>query len=57
MQAWLYQMSNGKSTRTIGSPENYRIDVWEGKRITWPVGNITSRGLGGIAPGDFIVLF
>lgn len=55
MQAWLYQMS--RSGEQDWSPEKYRLEVREGKRISWPIGKVHARGLKEIAPGDLIVLF
>ncbi len=52
MQAWLYQMSIKR-----WRPEDYRVEVWEGKRIVWEVGQISTRGLGEVAAGDRIIFF
>jgi hypothetical protein len=50
MSTWLYQMS-----QTEWSPNAYRMEVWEGRSVPWPVGQMNS---GGARPeeGDVIVL-
>lgn len=52
MKAWLYQMTIPK-----WYPEDYRLEVWEGRPIIWEVGDISPRGQGEISPGDNIILF
>lgn len=55
MVAWLYQMTT--NNEEPWGPEEYRMEVWEGNTVTWPVGSIDFRG--GVAPkrGDILVLF
>lgn len=50
---WLYQMTNGADWGVA----EYRLQVWEGKTVDWPAGEITGRN--GVAPqkGDSILLF
>lgn len=55
MAIWLYQMTANDEEPWY--PENYRLDVWEGKGVTWPAGKITPREEGEIAAGDRIVFF
>lgn len=51
MAMWFYQLSE-KSW----SVNNYRLDVWEGERWTWPVGRM-ARAEDAPAPGDTVVFF
>jgi hypothetical protein len=53
MNAWLYQMA----LRKEWSPEDYRVEVWEGQEVTWPSGKLTGAKGGKIIPGDVIFLF
>jgi hypothetical protein len=46
---WLYQMS-----QRDWSPNNYRLDVWEGERWEWPVGRMVGAD---DPPGDVVVFF
>lgn len=55
MAIWLYQMTSNDDEPWY--PENYRLDVWEGKNVTWPVGRINPREQGELAAGDRIVFF
>ncbi len=52
MQAWLYQMSSD-----YYNPNEYRVEVWEGRPIVWSVGKVVARGLGEVLLGDSLVLF
>ena len=51
MATWMYQLS-----QTNWPPSRYRLEIWEGERWVWPVGQ---RSAGGEvpAPGDTIVFF
>src|SRR5215217_934499 len=37
MAMWLYQLSQSKWT-----PNDYRVDIWEGERWRWEVGEVSS---------------
>lgn len=59
MPAWLYQMSAGEIPE-YGSwyPDEYRVEVFEGKQITWPVGDrIYYREQCQVSIGDTIIFF
>ena len=47
---WFYQMSQAEWT-----PEQYRLDIWEGERWRWPVGKIA--GTDRPQAGDRIVFY
>ena len=53
MNAWLYQMA----LRKEWSPEDYRVEVWEGQEVTWPSGKLTGAEGDKVIPGDVIFLF
>lgn len=53
MTAWLYQMAEDEQW----TPEDYRLDVWEGEQVTWPHRKIVSRDAREPGPGDPIILF
>jgi hypothetical protein len=55
MAAWLYQMTS--NDEEPWSPNEYRMEVWEGTPITWPVGKIIYRDQEKIARGDKVVFF
>ncbi len=55
MAIWLYQMAVNDDEPWY--PENYRLDVWEGESVTWPVGRVDARGQGEIRAGDRIGFF
>jgi hypothetical protein len=55
MASWLYQMTT--NDEDPWGPNEYRLDVWQGDSITWPVGNVKVRGMSDIRAGDVIVLF
>jgi hypothetical protein len=55
MSAWLYQMTSNKEEPW--NPNQYRMEVWEGSPVTWPVGRILKRGGEGISRGDTVVFF
>jgi hypothetical protein len=49
MQAWLYQMRS----RDDWGPEDFRVEVWEGKETTWPRHRV-ARGKKQPQPGDLL---
>ena len=51
MATWMYQL-NQKNW----SPSRYRLEIWEGERWVWPVGQKLARGQSPEA-GDTIVFF
>jgi len=53
MATWLYQINQQQ-----WPPERYRLEIWEGERWRWPVGNIR-RGAEDAdpRPGDTVVFF
>lgn len=53
MAAWLYQMAEDEQW----TPEDYRIEVWEGEPVTWPHRKIVSREALKPTSGDPIILF
>jgi hypothetical protein len=53
MAAWLYQMAEGEDW----TPEEYRLEVWEGNHVTWPHRKIVLKTAADPAPGEPIVLF
>jgi len=53
MNAWLYQMV----IRNEWSPEDYRVEVWEGQNVTWPSGKVTGAEANEVIRGDVIFLF
>lgn len=56
MSAWLYQ--NVTNNNEPWGPNEYRMEVWEGIPVTWPVGTIRSRGnQKKIVRGDIVVFF
>jgi signal peptidase I len=51
MTTWLYQLSP-----KVWSPDRYRLEIWEGERWNWPVGE--KHPASEIPePGDIIVFF
>jgi len=55
MAAWLYQMTANDDEPW--GPEEYRIEVWQGQTVTWPVGKLSSSDGRSPSPGDIIILF
>ena len=55
MSAWLYQMKTGEVEGEPWSPQEYRLQVWEGYDTTWNARKIHDRNKGTITPGDLIV--
>ena len=51
MSTWLYQLSPDN-----WSPERYRLDIWEGERVSWEVGGRSGKGQVP-KPGDIVVFF
>ncbi len=56
MTAWLYQMTTEERDGESWSPEEYRLQVWEGDNITWGTRKITYRKQDIIRPGDLVIL-
>jgi hypothetical protein len=55
MASWLYQMTS--NDEEPWSPNEYRMEVWEGMPITWPVGKVIYRDQPRVARGDTVVFF
>ena len=55
MAVWLYQMTSNADEPW--GPNEYRLEVWEGSPVTWPVGKIVSKGKQKVTRGDIIVFF
>lgn len=55
MASWLYQMTS--NVDEPWGPNEYRVQVWEGSPVTWPVGQVRSKGKQKIERGDVIVFF
>lgn len=57
MSAWLYQMTTKDSDDLVWSPEDYRMEVWEGKENKWSIRKINERGQDPIKKGDIVIFF
>jgi hypothetical protein len=57
MPAWLYQMTTNENADRWWYPEEYRQEVLEGRKLTWPTGRIYFREQSQVSVGDTVVFF
>jgi hypothetical protein len=57
MTAWLFQMTTQEIDDDAWSPNDYRLQVWEGEESKWLSHKNNNRDQGPIAPGDLIILY
>ena len=55
MTEWLYQIAGDDKEEWY--PEDYRVEVWEGKTITWEARRVVYRDGPAPRPGDRVVFF